>query len=429
MSDNDKHFDEQNTNADHSTSSHYTRRTEPHRYAKDNQPESKPQTKKKSHWWVWLLVFLLIGLLGIGAFAAQRVFQFGNNIYQQSTASRLRDANEQLKNGEPITILVEGLDNGALYYKDKKDARSDVIVLVAINPKTNQSMMVNIPRDTLVPIGKTDDFDKVNHAFMNGGINDSIDSLQRYLDVPIDYYVTVNMQAFIDVIDSIGGVELTPTLTFRQNGSQFEEGKTETFNGVDAINYVRMRKQDPEGDVGRGRREQQVLQAVIDKAVSWDTITNYDEILEKLEGNLYTNLRVSDMIQLQSNYMSAISKPKHEVMDTFQDLNLPFGYYLLVPEVERLQIANELRTILGLPASNSAVVYPPEYGVTNEEYATAMDMNGDGAVTSEEQPVKPGVYDLAELKQKYVNKGIELNLSWREPIDQGEAKQDTSVNN
>lgn len=414
MSNNDdKQFDEQTTD-ESQESTHYTRRTEPHRYAKETLNAKSHKKHKKPRRWAWLLIILLLVVVGFGAFAAQRIFQFGNNIYQRAEANRLRDANEQLSNGEPITILVEGLDNGALFYKDNEDARSDVIVLIAINPKTNESLMVNVPRDTLVPMGQTDEFDKVNHAYMNGGIGDSIDSLQRYLDVPIDYYVTVNMQAFIDVIDSIGGVELTPSITFEQDGSEFVEGQTETFNGVDAINYVRMRKQDPEGDIGRGKREQEVLQAVINKAVSWDTITNYDQILEKLEGNLYTNLRVPDMIQLQSNYMEAIRQPEHQVMDNFQDRNLSFGYYLFVPETERLQISNDLRKVLGLPKSESAVIYPPEYEIYNEEYVTAVDSNGDGEITSDEMPVSPGVYQLEQLKKKYEMEDIELDLSWRE---------------
>ncbi|MCW1040869.1 LCP family protein, partial [Streptococcus anginosus] len=71
--------------------------------------------------------------------------------------------------------------------------------------------------------------------------------MQRYLDLPIDYYVEVNMKGFIDIIDGMGGIEITPNQTFIQNGAKFEEGVTRTLTGEEAIHYVRMRKADPEG--------------------------------------------------------------------------------------------------------------------------------------------------------------------------------------
>lgn len=361
-----------------------------------------------------LIALLVVAVLVVAGLVFADVWHFGNDIYRDSGAERMRDADKQLANKKPITILIEGLDAGALFYKNNTDARSDVIMLMAINPETKQSTLVNIPRDVLAPMGKSDDFDKINHAYMEGGVKESINSLQRFLDVPIDYYVSVNMAAFIDIIDGMGGIKLTPTMTFEQDGSHFVEGQTETFNGEDAMNYVRMRKQDPEGDVGRGRRQQQVVQAVIDKVMTWDTITNYDDILAKLKDNLYTNFSVSDMYQLQSQYLSSIKSPEHLIIDNFENLNLSFGYYMHLPETERLRVSNALRKQLGLVPSQSAVLYPASYGVVNEDYVTTVDNNGDGTVTDEDMFVSPGVYSLAKLQQAYATYGLQIDLSWRE---------------
>ncbi|MDO4680702.1 MAG: LCP family protein [Aerococcus sp.] len=376
-----------------------------------------------------LLALLFIGVAIAAGLALTNVLNFSHDIYKDSGAERMRDADKQLSQKKPITILVEGLDSGAMFYKNVSTSRSDVIMLVAINPETKKSTIVNIPRDVLAPMGTSNDFDKINHAYMEGGIKESINSLQRFLDIPIDYYVSVNMEAFIDIIDGMGGVELTPAMTFEQDGSKFVEGQTETFNGEDAMNYVRMRKQDPEGDVGRGRRQQQLMQAVINKVMTLGTITNYDEILDKLKNNLYTNLSVSDMYQLQSQYLSSIKSPEHVIVDNYENLNLSFGYYMHLPETERLRVSNALRSQLGLEASNSAILYPASYGVVNDAYVTTLDNNGDGVITDDDMLVPAGVYTVDELQKEFTKYGATLDLSWRDSSSSSDASSSSQSAN
>ncbi|MDO4670890.1 MAG: LCP family protein [Aerococcus sp.] len=396
---------------DERTSAHQQSARRQRRHHTPQRHSKRPRGKKGLL--LGLLGLLVIGVVVAAGLVLTNVVNFGNDIYRDAGAERLRDADKQLADKKPITILIEGLDSGALFYKNNTDSRSDVIMLMAINPETKKSTIVNIPRDVLAPMGMSNDFDKINHAYMKGGVKESINSLQRFLDIPIDYYVNVNMAAFIDIIDGMGGIELTPTMTFEQDGAQFVEGQTETFNGEQAMNYVRMRKQDPEGDVGRGRRQQQVVQAVINKVMTWDTITNYDEILEKLKGNLYTNFSVSDMYQLQSQYLSSIKSPEHVIIDNFENLNLTFGYYMHLPESERLRVSNLLRKQLGMPDSQSAVIYPASYGVVNDGYVTTLDNNGDGVITDEDMLVESGVYTLEDLKARYAKVGAVLDLTWR----------------
>src|SRR5699024_6272074 len=90
---------------------------------------------------------------------------FGADIYEDVNSAQLRDADAQLKNGEPITILLTGLDSGALYYEDVEETRTDVMMVFTINPKTSESTVVSIPRDALGVQSDTDKFDKLNHAY------------------------------------------------------------------------------------------------------------------------------------------------------------------------------------------------------------------------------------------------------------------------
>ncbi|MCZ0717290.1 LCP family protein [Aerococcus kribbianus] len=368
---------------------------------KDNSQRHSQQRRQRSVFsgkkrWVFLPILLVVGFL-LFRFGSD-LMSFTNQIYEQANSNKRRDADQVLQEKEPISILLTGIDNGALFYEDVEDGRTDVMMIITINPETESATITSVPRDTLGPIGESDDFDKLNHAYMKHGIHATIDSLQRYFDIPIDYYVSVNMQGFIDVIDHLGGIEITPSLTFTQDGAEFEAGKTQVLNGEEAIHYARMRKEDPEGDIGREKRQQEVVEAVIKKVASLGTITKYQDVLDSLDDNIKTDLRLEDMVALQQNYLDALQNLNKLTVQNYLDLNQSFGYYLYIPEEERLRVSNAIRQSLGLSEdSDTRIVYPVEYGVP-EEYFSTVDVNGNLIIESEDMPVQPGVYTEAELQ-------------------------------
>lgn len=405
----------------------------------NQQPElnKRPKLNKFKNMWLtkkgrWTLVIGALILLVLSGYIFRVILDvtgFGGNIYEKVDRDSLRDADISLKNGDPISILLVGIDNGALFYEDVEDGRTDVMIVLTINPKEKTSTIMSIPRDTLGPLGDTNEFDKLNHAYMNNGMEATIASIQRYLDIPIDHYVEVNMQGFIDVIDGLGGVKLTPTMTFEQDGANFVEGQTRTFTGVEAIHYARMRKLDPEGDIGRQKRQQQVVEAVIDEVLSLGTITNYDEILDGLENNVKTDFSVGDAFSLQTNYLSSLRNLETYVIEEFSDLDLYFGYYLYVPERQRLIMSNHLRENLGLQASNSAIVYPVSYGVTGE-YFPVEDLNGDGYLADDEMAILPGVYDrpaLDDLLAESFGTGYNYYEDYTEAVSAETAVNETDI--
>lgn len=202
---------------------------------------------------------------------------------------------------DPISILFLGLDtrDGDL------SGRTDAMVLATFNPDEKSIKMVNIPRDSYVEIVGRYKWDKINHAHAFGGVDMTIDTVENLLDIPVDYFVTLNFDAFMKIIDELGGIEVNSPMTFTEKDNAtygtivIEEGP-QTLNGEEALAYVRMRKHDPRGDLGRGERQKEVISAIIEKGTSFSTITRFGPLLDSLEGNLHTNFTFGEILSMHS---------------------------------------------------------------------------------------------------------------------------------
>src|SRR5690606_29205840 len=104
--------------------------------------------------------------------------------------------------------------------------------------------MVSIPRDTRTEIIGKGFQDKINHAYAFGGPEMAIDTVENFLDIPIDYFVQVNMESFKDIVDAVGGVTVNNSFSFNAGGYTFNEGQI-SLNGAEALAYSRMRYEDP----------------------------------------------------------------------------------------------------------------------------------------------------------------------------------------
>ena len=224
---------------------------------------------------------------------------------------------------------------------------------MTINPITNKTTLVSIPRDTYTEMvgyeteiyGKYSD--KITHAYAFGSTEMALNSIQEFLNVPIDYYVEINMQGLHDIVEAMGGIELTSPLSFEFEGSSFVKGKTFTANGWDALAFARMRKEDPEGDIGRETRQRMVIQAILDKLMSIDSVTNYKKILKAVEVNTQTNLSFNDLLSIKSGYADALETVHQDTL-TGEDAYYNEIYYYYVDPEERLRVSNLLRDELEL---------------------------------------------------------------------------------
>lgn len=173
--------------------------------------------------------------------------------------------------------------------RDGDKGRADTLIYMTVNPKTNTTDMVSIPRDTYTKIIGKGTMDKINHSYAFGGTQMTVDTVENFLDVPVDYFVKVNMESFRDVVDTLGGITVNSTFAFSYDGYSFGKGEI-TLNGKEALAYTRMRKEDPRGDFGRQDRQRQVIQGIINKGANISSITKFGDMFKVVEDNVKTNL-------------------------------------------------------------------------------------------------------------------------------------------
>ena len=198
---------------------------------------------------------------------------------------------------EPFNIFISGIDS---YGKISSVARSDVNMIVCVNPKTRQILLVNTPRDYYVKLHGTSGYrDKLTHAGVYG-IDMSVKTMEDLFDIDVNYYVRVNFTSLIDIIDAIGGVNVYSKYDFtsRIGSYHFKQGYNQ-MNGKQALGFARERYSFSEGDRMRGQNQQAVIDAMIKKVCSSSTLlTKFDSLLDSLKGSFQTNMEYTKMIEL-----------------------------------------------------------------------------------------------------------------------------------
>lgn len=187
----------------------------------------------------------------------------------------------------PINIYISGSDSRSENISNK--SRSDVNMLVTINPNTHEILLTSIPRDYYVQVhGQTGLKDKLTHAGIYG-LDISAKTIEDLFDIKVDYSVKIGMNAVEQVVDLVGEIEIYSDITFHSYhmpGWIVQKGMNE-MDGKKALAYARERYAYASGDRHRIRNQQQVLEAVLKKALSNKSLLlKYDELLNSL-GNLY----------------------------------------------------------------------------------------------------------------------------------------------
>ena len=227
-----------------------------------------------------------------------------------SNTEVISNPSDLVEQGESISILLLGIDTGDLGRTEQ--GRSDSMIVATINPNTEMTTLLSIPRDTYAEIVGYGTWDKINHAYAFGGAAMSINSVQNLLNIPIDFYVSVNMAGIKEVVDAVGGVDVNSPIAFTQNGYDFVVG-TNHLDGEAALAFSRMRHEDPAGDTGRQGRQRLVIDAVLRKLATPETLMNYQAILASLSANVQTNFQMNDYLSLRSNdYLAAANNIQQE---------------------------------------------------------------------------------------------------------------------
>lgn len=253
---------------------------------------------------------------------------------------------------QPFLLLVLGVDS-----RDGETARSDTLMLAAVNPGKQSAYLISIPRDSYLGIpGKG--FDKVNHAMAFGGPKLVKESLEAYLDVRIDRYVTVDFEGFRQIIDELGGITVDVKKRMKYSDPADDtyidlKPGVQTLSGEQALDYARYRKSDlgaEDNDYQRIARQQEIVQALAAEAASSKALANVYALLEIVGQHVKTDLTEGEIASLLLSF--GTSAENHVQTDTLTGRderiwhNGVLGWYHLVPKEERQRVQQQIQRAL-----------------------------------------------------------------------------------
>ncbi|MBR3362395.1 MAG: LCP family protein [Bacilli bacterium] len=235
-------------------------------------------------------------------------------IYTFKIGQNNKIKNNNLNINKPYIIYISGSDSRSGI---KTVARSDVNIIVVVNPKKNKILMVSTPRDYYVQLhGTTGYKDKLTHAGVYG-INMSVNTMQDLLNIKIDRYIKVCFTTVINVVDVINGIDIYSDKAFTarhpNRECKFVKG-TQHVNGKCALGFSRERYAYSSGDRHRGENQEQVLTKIIEKISSPNYITKYNDILKAIDGSFETN---ANFEEITSILKKQIDDPKKWEIETY----------------------------------------------------------------------------------------------------------------
>lgn len=252
---------------------------------------------------VFIFTFILVG--ASLSYIYYQTTQASNDSYDdlERDKSDLREQYVSISD-DPISVLLLGVED---YATGGAHGRADTIMVATFNQTDETVNLVSIPRDTLVTIAGKGTEDKINHSFAFGGPKMTIETIEEFLNIPIDYYATINFEGFENVIDIAGGVPIHVPFDFTEKNAdnteviEYHEGEM-MMDGEEALGYARMRKQDPRGDLGRADRQKQVLESLIGQLTKPGSLLKIDDITDEVGKNVTTNLQVPELLSFYNEY-------------------------------------------------------------------------------------------------------------------------------
>ncbi len=273
------------------------------------KPSSKPsrrrklnteKRKKREKIILSIMIPIMVLILGISVYGAKLLAtanQTAQQSYHEIEHNRAADVNPI---EDPVSFLLIGVDDNE--DRNLGSSRADSLIYATFNPKTGAVNTVSIPRDTYTGIIKDEtllEYNRINTSYTAGEEQATIETVENLLQNPIHYYATFDFDAFMDIIDALGGIEVNVPITFSEQDStgkpnqiHLEKG-WQTLNSEEALALARTRKID--NDIKRGERQQLIIEAIIKKALSFGSIPQYTNVIEAVGNNLRTNMELKDM--------------------------------------------------------------------------------------------------------------------------------------
>lgn len=205
----------------------------------------------------------------------------------------------------PFNVYLSGID---VYGDIKTTSRSDVNVIMTVNPNTKQILLTSTPRDYYVPLTVSGGIpDKLTHAGIHG-VDCSVGTLENLYNIKIDYYVRVNFTSIKKIVDLLGGVKVYSDYDFTSDwGPSFKKGYNKV-NGKQALAFCRERHHFGNGDYQRGRDHQHMIEAILNKAMSPDVLSNYAALLKTASKNFQTDMSTKEITSLAKMQLDDMSQ-------------------------------------------------------------------------------------------------------------------------
>lgn len=343
--------------------------------SKENQKEKKRGTSKlitTLKVTAILITSVLICIATYFVYLAKEAEYAANNAFEEVERESKREAKVEPLN-DNVSILFIGIDDSEERGQGETGSRSDALVLATLNNKQKSIKLVSIPRDSYVEIPYVGRKDKITHAHSFGGTLATIETVEELFDIPIDYYVRMNFNAFIEVVDALGGVEVEvpyDILELDENDNRtidLKEG-LQQLNGRETLALARTRKLD--SDLERGKRQQEILKAIISKAASASALTKYDDVIEAVGENMKTDMTFKEMTGLISYLSQGV--PAMESLYLEGADSWVGGYYYILNEQSLIDIQQILQSHLdfgtdssNLTNSNNTTDYSEEDTASN----------------------------------------------------------------
>ncbi|MEC2158320.1 LCP family glycopolymer transferase [Virgibacillus halodenitrificans] len=296
-----------------------------------DQKRTSKKTKKKSLWLKVSIAVILLLVLSVGGYA----YSIYNNakttlndkMHEPVKAIDTKKTKVKIKDAEVLNVLLLGVDE-----RENDKGRSDAMMVLTLDPKNDKMQLVSIPRDTRTEIVGKGFEDKINHAYAFGGSDMAVATVENFLNIDLDYYVRMNMEGLEEVVNQLGSITVYNDIAWDDGKYEFGFGPTD-MDGDKTMHFVRMRKQDPDGDFGRTKRQRQVIQGIVNKGASVSSVTKINGMIDVLGNNMATNMDFSDMKNMLSQYKNTRKNfTDYQMKGT--GAKLDGIYYLIVADEE-----------------------------------------------------------------------------------------------
>lgn len=317
----------------------------------NNNNELKRARRKKKRWRPLLLVIGIILVLAAGSglyFKKQLALFAFHTLFEDNIKDTLEksyvpiDDQEQTDtvdlSDNPFSLLLIGTDQRA-----DEPARSDTLIYSVVRPKDNRMLLLSIPRDSYATIVgyKGDVKSKINSAYAHGGVSMTINSVETLLDQPVKYYATINFKGLINIVDTLGGVELPITKDIVNKQKDHEKftikANKPIYSGEEALNYVRYRE---DSDFNRTARQREFIGQLFSRIKTFNNITKLDDVIEISGSNLQTNMKPDKIIDLAESTFNAAPQITSYMLKGTDSMKSGVYYYIL--DEDDVKFANEV---------------------------------------------------------------------------------------